>query len=399
MSSGNSISENIDKAKSNVYEYINTLEEQIKDLVTRNSWLEARNNQIERNLKQTITELESLKNPPLIVGIINEVDYDNNRVIIKNSTGTQFVSPIAKEFHGKLEAGQRVGLTQRNLAIAELLPKNKDYRVTAMEVINKPKASFEEVGGLEEIKRDIDEAIILPIVEPHRFKKLGIKPPAGVLLYGPPGTGKTLLAKAIANKTNSTFIRVAGSELVRKFVGEGAGLVRDVFRLAEEKKPAIIFIDEIDAVAAHRVDAESGANREVERTLMQLLSDMDGFHEREDIKVIAATNRIDILDSALLRPGRFDRIIEVPVPDFQGRREIYRIHTRGMSLSRDVNLDILAGKSENATGAEIRAVCTEAGIHALRENKKKITMQDFEKAISKVLIQDEAEEEPKKMFS
>ena len=272
-----------------------------------------------------------------------------------------------------------------------------------MEVIEKPKISFEHIGGLEEEIRELEEAVILPMTERERFEKLGIDPPKGVLLFGEPGTGKTLLAKAVANKTHSTFIGITASELVRKYIGEGARLVRDVFKLASEKKPSIIFIDEIDAIGSHRFDSSTGGDREVQRTLMQLLSEIDGFKELQGVAIMAATNRIDILDPALLRPGRFDRVIEIPLPDKQGLQQIFKIHSSRMNLSRDVDFSKLVEDAEGATGADIKAICMEAGIFALREKANKISKNHFEQALHKVLgdkleIEEEIPPEENKMF-
>ncbi|HIP34711.1 MAG TPA: AAA family ATPase, partial [Methanothermococcus okinawensis] len=216
------------------------------------------------------------------------------------------------------------------------------------------------------------------------FEKVGIEPPKGVLLYGPPGTGKTLLAKAVAHETNATFIKIVGSELVKKFIGEGAKLVKDVFKLAREKAPSIIFIDEIDAIASRRTEALTGGDREVQRTLMQLLAEMDGFDSRGDVKIIAATNRLDILDPAILRPGRFDRIIEIPAPGEEGRLDILKIHTRKMNLSKDVDLTKIAKMTEGFVGADLKAVCTEAGMFAIRNKRDHVTMEDFINAVEKI---------------
>ncbi|MFQ5887710.1 MAG: AAA family ATPase, partial [Candidatus Hydrothermarchaeales archaeon] len=223
------------------------------------------------------------------------------------------------------------------------------------------------------------------LLKPELFEKVGIEPPKGVLLYGPPGTGKTLLAKAVAHETNSAFIKLIGSELVRKYIGEGARLVRELFKLAEEKAPSILFIDEVDAIGAKRMESATSGDREVQRTLMQLLAEMDGFNVRGDVRIIAATNRPDIIDPAMLRPGRFDRLIEVQLPDYVGRKEIFKIHTRKMNLSKDVDINELANKTEVASGADIKSICMEAGMFTIRDGREEITFKDFENAIDKVL--------------
>jgi proteasome regulatory subunit len=260
--------------------------------------------------------------------------------------------------------------------------------------------SYKNIGGLEEVVTEVKEMVELPLTKPKLFKDIGIKPPNGVLLAGPPGTGKTLIAKAVANSAQCTFIRIVGSEMVQKFIGEGGRLVRELFQLAREKKPSIIFIDEIDAIGARRLGMDTTGDREVQRTLMQLLSEMDGFHPLENIGVIAATNRKDIIDEALLRPGRFDRIIEVPLPEKKGRKKIFRIHTGGMRLHPNVDLDTLASRTEDFSGADIRNLCTEAGMFAIRREHKHVTVNDFNSALDKTRNRNEKEKSgsPGNMF-
>ena len=245
--------------------------------------------------------------------------------------------------------------------------------------------------------REIKEVIELPLIKPDLFRQVGISPPKGVLLYGPPGTGKTLLAKAVANSTNATFIEIVGSELVQKFIGEGAKLVKDIFKLAKEKAPSIIFIDELDSIAAERLDLGTSGEREVQRTFMQLLSEIDGFDYLGDVKIIGATNRVDILDEAILRPGRLDRLIEIPCPDKFGRKEILKIHTKNMNLHKSYNLNEVTDLTDSFSGAEIRAICTEAGYFAIREKRFIINMEDFLLAIKKV-ANDIVDDAPTKMF-
>src|SRR3989344_27814 len=365
-----------------VYDYVFSLEEQLRSLQTEKQMASARLTQLQLDLERMRKELNELKVPLLIVGTINEVLADNS-VIVKHSNGMEFLVKPAPGIESELEAGKRVAMNQRSLVVTKVFPENKDWRVNAMEIIEKPKVTFEQIGGLENEMRELEEAVILPLTNPESFEQLGIDPPNGVLLHGPPGTGKTLLAKAVANKTNSTFISLSGSELVRKYIGEGSKLVRDLFRLAKEKKPSIIFIDEIDSVGTHRFATANG-DREVQRTMMQLLSEMDGFCEVKGVKVIAATNRLDMLDPALLRPGRFDRIIAVPLPSKDARKKIFGIHSAKMAIEKKISLDELAGLTEGLTGADIKNVCMEAGIFALRENKKKIELRHFNDAVQKV---------------
>lgn len=365
-----------------VYDYVFSLEEQLRNLQTEKQVSTARLTQMQLDLERMKRELNDLRAPPFIVGTIHEIMPDNS-AIVKHSNGMEFLVRAQAGMEQELEAGKRVAMNQRTLMITKVFPENKDWRVNAMEIIEKPKASFGEIGGLEREIQELEEAVILPLTKPESFERLGINPPNGVLLHGQPGTGKTLLAKAVANRTNSTFISLSGAELVRKYIGEGARLVRDLFKLAQEKRPAIIFIDEIDAVGSHRFATANG-DREVQRTLMQLLAEMDGFNEVKGVKIMAATNRLDMLDPALLRPGRFDRVIQVGLPGKEGRRRIFQIHSAKMALGENVRLEELAELTEGFTGADIRNACMEAGIFALREDRKSITLQDFSEAVQKV---------------
>ncbi len=375
-----------------VYDYVFSLEEQVRGFQTEKQVTSARITQLQLELERMRRELNELKNPPLLVGTIHEVLPDNS-VIVKHSNGMEFLVKPMQGTESALESGKRVAMNQRSLMITQVLPDNKDWRVNAMEIIEKPKVTFESIGGLEKEILEIEEAVILPLTQPKSFEEIGIEPPNGVLLYGPPGTGKTLLAKAVANKTNSTFTSLSCSVLVRKYIGEGAKLVRDLFRLAKEKKPAIIFIDEIDSVGTHRFATANG-DREVQRTMMQVRAEMDGLHEVKGVKVIAATNRIDMLDPALLRPGRFDRVIEVPLPDTGARKRILEIHAGKMSLDKKIDLNEIAALMEGFTGADIRAVCTEAGMFTLRSNRNKVTLKDFSEAVQKITRQPQAEDRP-----
>ena len=340
---------------------------------------------LQKELKRLKAELERLKTPPLIIGQIKDILADG-RVVVKSSTGPDFVVSTSDYVSPELLiAGARVALNKQTLAVMGVLPPSLDPVVVGAEIITKPETSYDEIGGLQEQIVEIREAVEDPLLRPDLYKKVGIDPPKGVLLVGPPGTGKTLLAKAVAKQTNATFIRFVGSELVQKYIGEGARLVRELFDLARQKAPSIVFIDELDSVGAKRLEMATSGDREVQRTLMQLLAELDGFNPLGEVKIIGATNRPDILDEALLRPGRFDRIIEIPLPNHESRAAIFAIHSRRMNLDETVNLDELASKSDGATGADIKAVCTEAGMFAIRENRDVVGMADFEKAIAKVL--------------
>ncbi len=349
----------------------------------------------EREIKKLQTELEKLSSPPLIVGTVVEriegtdgAEADN-RVVVRSSTGPRFVVTYAPQLVDprELAPGAQVGMSQQSLAVVSVLPSAKDPSVHGMEVIETPCVDYKMIGGLREQVEEVREVVELPLTAPERFERVGVVPPKAVLLTGLPGTGKTLLAKAVANRTSATFIRVVGSELVQKYIGEGARLVRELFALAKEKAPSILFIDELDAVAARRTEDGTSGEREVQRTMLQLLAEIDGFDPRGEVRIIGATNRPDILDPALLRPGRFDRVIEIPVPDREARLEIFRIHTHkaGMKLEKGVNFENLAALTENATGAEIKAISTEAGMLAVKRNKSAVGTAEFVHAIKKIL--------------
>ncbi len=352
-----------------------------------------------KKLKETVfalkKELDLLKEPPLVV--CDLVKLFEDKAIVKLSNGNSFFVNTTPNLAGKLEVGDRVLAEQKSLTVVDKLGKSKNFDVENFVIIEKPKLAWTEIGGLKEQAREIYEVIELPLKNPELFKQVGIEPPKGILLYGPSGTGKTILAKAVAASTNSTFIQIVGSELVQKFIGEGAKLVKDIFRLAREKAPSIIFIDEIDSIAAERVDIGTSGEREVQRTFMQLLNEIDGFNPLDNVKIIGATNRIDILDHAILRPGRLDRLIQVPLPDDFGRKEIFKIHTKNMNLS-NVDFRQIAAITNTFSGAEIKSVCTEAGYFAIRNKRVDVGMDDFLMAIDKVRQEDELDRSPAAMF-
>jgi proteasome regulatory subunit len=384
----------------NFLELRNTqLAEAIKRVESERHYMEAEILRLQREVKRLKTELDRLRYPPLIVGSVRDVLTDG-RVIVKSSTGPDFVVNAAETVeHGKITVGSRVALNKQTLAVMGVLPASLDPLVTASEIVDKPAVAYNDIGGLSDQIREIREAVEFPLLRSELYKKVGVDPPKGVLLIGSPGTGKTLIAKAVAHHTNATFVRLVGSELVQKYIGEGARLVRELFQLAREKAPTIIFIDEVDSIGAKRLEVATSGDREVQRTLMQLLAEMDGFEPLANVKIIAATNRPDILDDALLRPGRFDRIIEIPVPSFGGRADIFKIHTRGMSLHEPIDFEALANRCEGATGADIRAICTEAGMWAIREERDSVTTADFDRAIEKVVGEEEIRKESVTMFA
>jgi|SRR3989338_4091349 len=337
------------------------------------------NKLLKSSLNYLKAELNKFKELPLLVCEVKKVL--DKKAIIKVPNGSKFYVNISGELD--ISSGDSVLVEQRSLTIVDKLEKNKSFDVEDFLIIEKPNVSWESLGGLNEQIEEIREVVELPLAKPELFKRIGIEPPKGILLYGPPGTGKTLLAKAVATSSNSNFIEVVASEMVQKFIGEGAKLVKEVFRLAREKAPSIIFIDEIDALASERIDVGTGGEREVHRTFMQLLTEIDGFNNLDNVKIIAATNRADILDPAILRPGRFDRLIEIPVPAVEGRNQILKIHSGRMTF-KDIDFKSVAEKTEGFTGAQLKAVCTEAGYFAIRGDREYVTFEDFEKAILKV---------------
>jgi proteasome regulatory subunit len=360
-----------------ITEYVKYLEKKIKEL-------EEEKLMLKREVKYYKEEMEKLLAPPLIEGVILDILPDG-RAVVKSTSGPNLIVMIGGNIKKEqLYPGATVAINQRGSSIVEVIPNREDPYVKAMEVMERPNVSYSDIGGLSKQIEELRETVELPLLKPELFRKVGIEPPKGVLLFGPPGTGKTLLAKAVAGETKATFIRVVGSEFVQKFIGEGARIVREVFELAKRKAPSIIFIDELDAIAAKRIDLGTSGEREVQRTMMQLLAEMDGFDPLGNVKIIGATNRIDILDPAILRPGRFDRIIEVPLPDKKGRYEIFLVHVRKMNIDKSVDIGKLAELSEGFVGAEIKATCVEAGYFAIREGREKVKMEDFLRALEKI---------------
>ncbi|MFC1691310.1 proteasome-activating nucleotidase [Nanoarchaeota archaeon] len=345
-----------------------------------------------RVLKETVNhlknELDKFQKPPLHVCEVRDVE--DGRAFVKLNNGNEFYVEMSSDA-GSISPGDSVLVEQKNLTIIRKISQTKKFNVEKFVIIEKPTVNWSDIGGLDEQAEEIKEVVELPLKKPELFEKVGITPPKGILLYGPPGTGKTLLAKAVASSTNSTFIEVVGSELVQKFIGEGAKMVKEIFQLAREKAPAVIFIDELDSLASTRIEIGTSGEREVQRTFMQFLAEIDGFKALGNIKVIGCTNRKDILDPAILRPGRLDRLIYVPTPTFEGIEAIFKIHTKRMKLDPKINKNKLCKLMDGFSGAEIKAVCTEAGYFAIRKNRVKILQKDFEEAIEKVK-QDEARE-------
>ena len=375
-------------------EKIDLLRERVDVLETQNEEMRdklidanAENNKFQQKLERLSHENKKLKQSPLFVATVQEIT-DEGVIIKQHGNNQEALTEVTEEMRTDLEPDARVAVNN-SLSVVKQLDKETDVRARVMQVEHSPDVTYTDIGGLDDQLVEVRETVEMPLQQPDMFREVGIDPPSGVLLHGPPGTGKTLLAKAVANQTDATFIKMAGSELVHKFIGEGAKLVRDLFEVARENEPAVIFIDEIDAIAAKRTESKTSGDAEVQRTMMQLLAEMDGFDERGEIRLIAATNRFDMLDRAILRPGRFDRLIDVPKPDETGREKIFRIHTRSMNVADDVDFESLAADSSEASGAEIKAVCTEAGMFAIRDDRTEVRMTDFEEAWAKIQAEEE----------
>ncbi|KHN09416.1 26S proteasome regulatory subunit 4 like A [Glycine soja] len=340
----------------------------------------------EEKAEEDRSKVDDLRGSPMSVGNLEEL-IDENHAIVSSSVGPEYyVGILSFVDKDQLEPGCAILMHNKVLSVVGLLQDEVDPMVSVMKVEKAPLESYADIGGLDAQIQEIKEAVELPLTHPELYEDIGIKPPKGVILYGEPGTGKTLLAKAVANSTSATFLRVVGSELIQKYLGDGPKLVRELFRVADDLSPSIVFIDEIDAVGTKRYDAHSGGEREIQRTMLELLNQLDGFDSRGDVKVILATNRIESLDPALLRPGRIDRKIEFPLPDIKTRRRIFQIHTSRMTLADDVNLEEFVMTKDEFSGADIKAICTEAGLLALRERRMKVTHADFKKAKDKVMF-------------
>jgi proteasome regulatory subunit len=347
----------------------------------------AENNKYQQKLERLTHENKKLKQSPLFVATVQEMT-DDGVVIKQHGNNQEALTEVTDELRSELEPDSRVAVNN-SLSIVKSLDDETDVRARVMQVDQSPEVTYADIGGIEEQMDEVRETVEMPLEHPEMFEDVGIDPPSGVLLHGPPGTGKTMLAKAVANQTDATFIKMAGSELVRKFIGEGSRLVRDLFELADQNEPAIIFIDEIDAVAAKRTDSKTSGDAEVQRTMMQLLSEMDGFDERGDVRIIAATNRFDMLDSAILRPGRFDRLIEVPHPEVEARERILEIHAGEMNVAEDVDFSDLAEQTDGFSGAQLASLTTEAGMFAIRDDRQEVRREDFDDAFAKLVNEGE----------
>jgi len=337
-----------------------------------------------KNLKKELVrskeEMKRIQAVPLVIGQFLEMIDADTGIVSSTSGSTYYVRILSTINRELLKPNSSVALHRQSHSVVDVLPPEADSAITMMQMTEKPDVSYSDIGGLDIQKQELKEAVELPLTHFELYRAIGIDPPRGVLLWGPPGTGKTMMAKAVANNTTAAFIRVVGSEFVQKYLGEGPRMVRDVFRLARENAPSIIFIDEIDAIATKRFDAQTGADREVQRILLELLNQMDGFDQTVNVKVIMATNRHDTLDPALLRPGRLDRKIEFPYPDRRQKRLIFQVCTAKMNLSEEIDLEDYVQRPDKLSAAQITAVCQEAGLLAVRNNRYVILNKDFEKA-------------------
>ncbi|MDD3621583.1 MAG: proteasome-activating nucleotidase [Methanofollis sp.] len=355
---------------------------QLQEMKAKILDLKMQNELLQKEVNQLRRENNQLKRVPLFVAAVVDKLGDGEVYLRQQGNNQEYITRVNPELYAELKTGMKVAVNNA-LSIVKTVGTVYDARVRVMELESVPDITFEDIGGLKEEIEEVREAVEYPLTRPEIFEEVGVEPPKGILLHGPPGTGKTLIAKAVAHNAEAEFIRMSGSELVHKFIGEGAQLVRELFTFAREHTPSIVFIDEIDAVASMRTNDGTSGSAEVQRTLMQLLAEMDGFDNRGNVRIMAATNRVDMLDPAILRPGRFDRIIEIPVPDTDSRREIFKIHTVRMNLS-GVNIENLLPETEGMTGAEIQAICREAGMRAVRRSARKVEHADFLEAIKKV---------------
>ncbi|OMJ11860.1 26S protease regulatory subunit 6B-like protein [Smittium culicis] len=362
-----------------LYLTLKRLERHLELLELQEEYIKDEQINLKRELVRSQEEVKRIQSVPLVLGqFLEAIDRDTG--IVGSTAGSNHVVRILSTIDRELlKPNTSVALHRHSNAVVDILPPEADSSIALLGADERPDVSYSDIGGLDMQKQEIREAVELPLTHFELYKQIGIDPPRGVLLYGPPGTGKTMLVKAVAHHSSASFIRVVGSEFVQKYLGEGPRMVRDVFRLARENSPSIVFIDEIDAIATKRFDAQTGADREVQRILLELLNQMDGFDQTSNVKVIMATNRADTLDPALLRPGRLDRKIEFPTPDRRQKRLIFQTITSKMNLSEEVDLEDFVSRSDKLSGADIAAVCQEAGMHAVRKNRYVILPSDLEK--------------------
>ena len=371
------------EASSSLYAEMKALSTKLEFLDITEGYVKDEMANLKREMIRAKEEVKRIQSVPLVIGQFNEV-IDNEYGVVTPTAGTTYCVRILSTLDkDDLKPNSSVSLHRYSHAVVDVLPPEADSTIQMMQMTEKPDVTYKDIGGMDIQKQEVREAVELPLTHFDLYKQIGIDPPRGVLMYGPPGTGKTMLAKAVANATTAAFIRVVGSEFVQKYLGEGPRMVRDVFRLARENSPAIIFIDEIDAIGTKRFDSQTGADREVQRILLELLNQMDGFDQSTNVKVIMATNRHDTLDPALMRPGRLDRKIEFPLPDRRQKRLVFQACTAKMSLADEVDLEDFVSRPEKISAAEISAICQEAGLQAVRKNRYVILTKDFEESYRK----------------
>jgi len=361
-----------------LYTRLKTLQRKLEFLEIQEEYIKDEQKNLKRELIRAKEEVKRIQSVPLVIGQFSEIIDQNSGIINSTSGGGHYVRILSTINRELLKPNASIALHRYSNSVVDVLPPEADSTVTMM--VTKPDVTYADIGGLDIQKQEIREAVELPLTHHELYAQIGIDPPRGVLMYGPPGTGKTMMAKAVAAQTTANFIQVVGSEFVQKYLGEGPRMVRDVFRLAKENAPAIIFVDEVDAIATKRFDAQTGADREVQRILMELLNQMDGFDQHVNVKVIMATNRADTLDPALLRPGRLDRKIEFPMPDRRQKRLIFQVVTSKMNLHEEIDLEDYVQRPEKLSAADIAAIAQEAGLHAVRNNRYVVLNKDFEKA-------------------
>ncbi|SCM01068.1 26S protease regulatory subunit 6B, putative [Plasmodium chabaudi chabaudi] len=372
--------ENVSKylKEEDYYIKLKILKKQLDVLNIQEEYIKEEHKNLKRELIRSKNEIKRIQSVPLIIGQFLDI-IDNNYGIVSSTAGSNYYVRILSTLNKEdLKPSVSVALHRHSHSIVNILPSESDSSIQLLQVSERPNVKYTDLGGLDTQKQEMREAVELPLKSPELYEKIGIEPPMGILIYGPPGTGKTMLVKAVANETKVTFIGVVGSEFVQKYLGEGPRMVRDVFRLARENSPSIIFIDEVDAIATKRFDAQTGADREVQRILLELLNQMDGFDKSTNVKVIMATNRADTLDPALLRPGRLDRKIEFPLPDRKQKRLIFQTIISKMNVSSDVNIENFVVRTDKISAADIAAIAQESGMQAIRKNRYIITANDFE---------------------
>lgn len=375
--------------EADLYRDMKALEAQLGFVELQEEYLKDEMRHLQRELLRAKEEITRIQSVPLVIGQFNEM-IDANYGIVSSTAGSSYYVRIMSTLDRELlKPNTSIALHRHSHSVVDILPPESDSTVQLMS--EKPDVTYKDIGGADIQKQEVREAIELPLIQHHLYTQIGIDPPRGVLLYGPPGTGKTMMAKAVANATSATFISMVGSEFVQKYLGEGPRMVRDVFRLAKENSPCIIFIDEVDAIATKRFDAQTGADREVQRILLELLNQMDGFDQTTNVKCIMATNRADTLDPALLRPGRLDRKIEFPQPDRRQKRMVFQAATSRMNLSDEVDLEDYVNRSEKISNADVASICAEAGLQAVRENRYVVLPKDFDKAYKKAVNNREKE--------